>query len=247
VVTLSFNRKLLPELLVLLVLILATPNVLGTQTDIVSLADSYTSNIYPTANYGGSDFLDSYYYTYEILGQSNTQACVTWLKFDLSGISSEATVNSVILRVHTNVIAPVATNKIGAFLCSDSNWQEMTIIWNNSPQVTGSPISTVFVSAGDKDYDFDVTSTVKGKSIVTLVLKTLESTSLAGFASFYSREKQQTGYRPRLVVDYTSPSQPSSPVDPALWLVLGVIAIVVVLAAYFMMRRRKQQTASKTP
>lgn len=241
----SFHRKLLPKFLVLLILLWVVPNVLGTQIDIVATADSYTSNINPDANYGGSEFLDTYYCTYEFFGENFTQAYVTWLKFNLSVIPSEATVSSIILRMHTSLIGPIATNKIGVFLCSDSNWEEMTIDWNNSPQVTGAPISTAFVGTGNKDYDFNVSSAVKDKSIVTLVLKTLESTSLGGSATFYSREQPEADYRPRLVVEYSSPSSPLDLV-PRL-LILVVVVAVVVFATYFVMHRRKQRSPPNTP
>ena len=237
--------KLLPEFLVLVILLWAVPRVSAIQVDIGPVADSYTSSIYPNTNYGASEFLEIYYYAYGIPNQTFTQVAVTWLKFDLSVIPSNAAVDSAILRLHTTVFGPTATNKIGAFQCYNSNWQEMTISWNNTRvlelQTTGAPLSTLFVSNGDWDYDFDVTSAVKSQNVVTLVLKTLEPTSPMGKASFYSKEKQETHYRPRLIVEYSSNSSFSQILNSILWPTIFIaIAAVVAVTAYYILRRKQQ-------
>jgi len=219
------------------------PNVLGTEISIVATADSYTSSINPNDNYGGSEYLFCYYYTEDMYGTLYSQEDHTWLKFDLSEIPTEATVNSIILRMHTWTISPGATNKVGVFLGSSSNWQELTIKWSNCPVAIGQPIDTAYITTHDRDYDFDVTTAVKRKSVVTLVLKTLEPTGLSKFAAFNSREISDANHRPKLVVEYTTPSQ-SVPVDPFVGLMIGGLAvIVVVLVAYAVIKRKKKLTS----
>lgn len=240
-----FVVGLVIEFLVLVILLWPIPGVSATQVDIGPVADSYTSSISPNTNYGRSEFLDSYYYTYGMPNQTFTQTAVTWLKFDLSVIPSDAAIDSAILRLHTTAFGPTATNKIGAFVCHDSDWQEMTINWNNTRvlelQTTGAPLSTLFVSRGDRDYDFNVTSAVKSQNTVTFVLKTIEPTGPMGGASFYSKEKQETHYRPRLDVEYSSESSFSRALDSVLWLIIFMaIVAVVIVTAYFVIRRKQR-------
>ncbi len=238
-------HKILPLYLCLLVISIVIPSVLGTELSIVATADSYTDNDDPDVNYGGTSNLYSYNYTYNLFNETYNHENHIWLKFDLSGIPSEATVSSITLRMHTNIIGTYSTNKVGVFLCSNTTWQEMTITWNNCPEATGQPIDTVYVGTANKNYDFDVTSAVKGKSVVTLVLKTLETTDLAGFAVFESREGYSDN-RPRLIVDYTTPSQQLY-IDPSVLLIGGLVVIVVVIGAiYGLTRRGKKPAPPKT-
>jgi len=254
-------HKSLSVILCLLILPTVTPNVLGKELSAVTTADSYTKSDDPDVNHGGVSILYSYNYELELFNQITTYEYHIWLKFDLSEIPSEATMNSIILRMHTSIIGTLATNKVGVFLCSNSTWQEMTVTWNNCPETTGQPIDTVYVGTDDEDYDFDVTSAVKGKNVVTLVLKTLEPTELIGWAAFDSRETYDDKDRPRLIVEYTTPSQPQDtdppqPVNtvPFYWfLVVSVVVIAIVvivsliIAAYALTRKKKQVSPSTTP
>ena len=227
---------------------MVTPNVFGTELSVEATADSYTNSEYPNVNYGASDSLFCYNYTYELFNETYSYEKHVWLKFDLSEIPSEATVNSIILRMHTSVVGPRATNKVGVFPCSNTDWQEMTITWSNSPNVSGQSIATINVGTWDKDYDFDVISTVEGKKEVTLVLKTLESTELGGYAEFVPRESSWT-YLPRLIVDYSTPSQPLT-LDPFLGYLavgLGVAIVIVIISAYTVTRKKKQVPPTTPP
>ena len=233
--------------LCLFVLSAVTPNVLGAELSIEPIADSHTESSNPDVNYGGASSLYSYYYEYELFDEISTYEHHTWLRFDLSEIPSEATVNSIILRVHT-FFTTSTTNKVGVFLCSNTDWGEMEITWNNCPEVTGQPIDIVYIGSSDTDYDFDVTSAVKGKDVVTLILKTLEPTELVGWADFVSKEYVLSKYHPKLVVDYTTPSQPLI-IDP-LWgvLIMGLIVVAVVIPiAYVVTRKKKGSLPPSTP
>ena len=112
----------------LLIFSLVSPYVLGTELSIESIADSHTESSDPDVNYGGASTLYSYYYEYELFDEIVSYEYHTWLKFDLSKISAirEATVNSIILRMHTSFTTST-TNKVGVFLGSNSDWQEMEI------------------------------------------------------------------------------------------------------------------------
>lgn len=249
-----FHGKLLPEFLVLLILLSTVPKVSATQIQVLAIDDSYTSSTNPNINYGGSEFLESHNYTFAIQDVIFKQASFIWLKFNLtehsSGLPSDAIVSSIILQLHTAAPGPIAPNRIHVFLCNDSNWQDMTITWNNSPQVTGTPIAKAYVDTGDKDYEFDVTSAVKTRGTVTLVLKTIESTSPYGQARFYSMQKSPPlgqFYYPKLIIEYSSPASFSQTIDLVLWPLISIAIIAVVfLAAYYVIRRRQQPPKTTT-
>ncbi len=167
----------------------------------------------------------------------------TWLKFDLSGIPSDATVNSIILRMHT-FFTTSTTNRVGVFVCSNIDWGEMKITWNNCPEVTGQPIDTVYVGSSDTDYDFNVTSAVKGKSAVTLVLKTLDPTGMVGWADFISKEYTVSKYHPRLVVEY---STTSTPLDFTFLAVISIVIIAVVVLVGYAVVKKRQLSHSMPP
>lgn len=232
--------------LCLLVISVVTPSVLGAELSIYPIADSYTWMYNPDVNYGDSITIYSYNYTYDVFNTTYNDEKNIWLKFDLSEIPSEATVNSIILRMHTSVAYSDVTNKVGVFLCSNTTWQEMTITWNNCPQVEGQPIATVYVSSWDTNYDFNVTSAVQGKNVMTLVLKTLEPTASMDWVGFNSKESSRTNVLPRLIVEYPAPSQPLT-IDPSILLIIGLVVIVVVIGViYGITRKGKQQSPSTT-
>jgi hypothetical protein len=232
--------------LFLLIISVVTPSVLGAELSIYPIADSYTWMDNPDVNYGGSVTIYSYNHTYEVLNTTYNDEKHIWLKFDLSEISSEATVSSIILRMHTSVAYSDVTNKVGVFLCSNTTWQEMTITWNDCPQVEGQPIATVYVSSWDTNYDFNVTSAVQGRSIITFVLKTLEPTALMGWAGFNSKESSRANVLPRLIVEYTTPSQPLT-IDPSILLIISLVIIIVAIGIiYGITRKGKQPSLSTT-
>ena len=80
---------------------------------------------------------------------------------------------------------------------------------------------------------------MEGKSVVTLVLKTLEPTELVGWADFDLRENIfGNEYRPRLIVDYTTPS---SPLDFTFLIMISIVIIaVVIIGGYAVMKKKRQ-------
>lgn len=229
---------------IFLVLVVSTPNVKATQTTITATADSYVDSSSPDVNQGGTNILYVYNYVLELLDTTTTYLYNIWLKFDLSEIPSQATVNSIILRLHTSIIGTFATNKVGVFLCNDNSWTQTGITWNNAPSISGTtPLKTVDVATTDKDYDFELTSALSGKSVVSLVLKAMQPTDFLGWAAFDSREGAQG---PRLIVSY---SMPSSPLDAGGIVIFGIviIAVVAVLGVAILRLRRKKGQEKQTP
>lgn len=231
-------------IILLLSLALYIPNIKAAQISITPLADSYVDSSDTDVNKGGSNTLYTYNYEYELLGTLYTYYHNAWLKFDLSKIPSEATVNSIILRMHTSIIGTSTTNQVGVFICDDNSWTELGITWNNAPSPSSiQPLRTVNVATSDRDYDFELTSALRGKSLVSLVLETLQPTDFLGWAVFDSREGS---HGPRLIAEYT---MPSSPLDIGFIVIFGVAMIVVlaVIAAGVFKLRQKKETEPPAP
>ena len=158
----------------------------------------------------------------------------------LSKIPSDATVNSIILRMHTSFFGTTATNIVGFYFCPDNSWTEIGITWNNAPSISGlSVVSSTAVASADEEYDIEVTLAVKGKTIVTLVLRTLQPTSFLGWAAFDSKEGSQVN-SPRLVVEYTMPSPPLDLGILSIIAALVVVSVVVVVLVYRFAKGKKK-------
>jgi len=214
-------------------------NVGAVQTSILTVADAYVASAQPDVNAGTSIFLYSYNWDN---GTNNI-----YLKFDLSEIPSEANVNSIILRIHESGIYTSTPATIGVFLCDDNSWSESSITWNNAPSPSSTtPLQTVQIDTSQygfgyygSDYDFALTSSLKGKSEVTLVLRTLENSWSP--ATFDSKEG---GSSPKLIVDYDMPSSLS--LGLIVVTAVGVTALTVVVALTFRYQRKKKDRKQQT-
>jgi hypothetical protein len=214
----------------------------STQISIVASADSYVDTLDPNANHGNSIFLYAHNYTESVgeagAGADDAENMVgpigdTWLKFDLSQIPSQATVDSVILRLHTAVWGTRTVNMVGVYIGNDNSWTESSITWNNAP----SPSSTIplqVVECGDPDIDreFNITDALAGKTAVSLVLKTVQ---LAKEPAVFNSRDLSDG--PTLVVDYTLPLDTGLIVVAA----IGAVVIVAVLGTFIVKLKQKKK------
>lgn len=211
-------------------LTLSIPNVKATQISLVAVADSHVDSLSPGANNGGSIFLYTHNY--------NNSYRNVWLKFDLSEIPSQATVNSIILRMHTSITGTRTLNEVGVFVCNVNSWTEFDITWNNAPSPSSTiPLQTVDVADTETDYDFNLTAVLTGRSVVSLVLKTVQSSKEPAF--FDSKEGSNG---PRLIVDYV---MPSPPLDTVFMAIVGIGIVVLVVLGVFIFRLRQKKEKGK--
>jgi hypothetical protein len=233
------NRKVILQkqavLLFALLLSLAALSVTDaratTQISIIAFADSYVDSSYPDANYGNSIFLytHNWNHTEDAIGP----IAYAWLKFDLSEIPSQATINSIILRMHTAMWGTRSINPVGVFVCDDNSWTESGITWNNAPSLSSTTsLHTVNVGDPDINYDFNLTYPLKGKLVLSLVLQTIEPAKQP--AVFNSKDLSNG---PTLLVEY------SIPVDTSLIAIVGIglIVIVTVLGVFIFRLRKKKK------
>lgn len=211
----------------------------STQISITTVADSYVDNASPNVNYGSSIFLYAHKYSEGVAQASagdNTLNYIgpignTWLKFDLSQIPPQATIDSVTLKMHTSMWGTRSVNNVGVFVCNDNSWTETGITWNNAPSTSSTALQTADCGDPDVDYTFNINPSSLGKPVVSLVLETTQSAKEP--AVFNSRDLSNA---PTLIVSYTVPF------DGELIIAVGVGVTVIVVIGIFIIKRR-QKTA----
>ncbi|MGA2768175.1 MAG: emp24/gp25L/p24 family protein [Candidatus Bathyarchaeia archaeon] len=146
---------------------------------------------------------------------SNVISTPIFLLFDLSNIPPEATINTANLSLSFKDSGISLYNIVKSFDCSESNWNEQAITFENAPlsqsflTESSSLNMSVGISAGSRIYmDIKpdvVRSLSNGK--LTEVIAAVDGEFWAGIVEFDSRESENT---PKLEISYTYVSASSS-------------------------------------
>lgn len=172
-----------------------------TVIELPAVADSYLASARPNQNFGA----DSLFLGYNQVGD-NFGAQRIVLRFDIAGnIPDGATINSAQLRLRLAFSSPPNDEAMGTVLRRlASNWGEETVTWNQEPSWTDIDDRTRVGSAPDW-YEWEVrdevTAWVNGTPNYGIEIIGDERIQQRERA-FYARETN-TGFFPRLVVDYT--------------------------------------------
>jgi hypothetical protein len=158
-----------------------------------SIADAYVNASSPDTNYGLENSLQL---------NSSSEPAYAYLMFDLSSLPSEANIISADLMVYLSSIAGY-TGSIGAHYCSNDDWTEIGITWNNKPAHVETATSTVYYGmiVFYNYYSWNVTADARnalGKGKLTEVMVDSRTSSRA---TFVSREGTS---KPKLYVRYTT-------------------------------------------
>lgn len=92
-------------------------------------------------------------------GDGTQQTAVTWLEFDLSGVTEP--IVSAQLRLHARPSDDADGDAGTLYTAADSSWTEETLTWANQPALGAAAGSYGHVSPGDV-LEFDVSSVVSG-------------------------------------------------------------------------------------
>lgn len=197
--------------------------------DIEATSDAYVlSDFWERTNFGSGEVL--------IVGNDllepllPAKKALIYLKFDLSEIKdSDAVINaSLILRA----MLVSNENSLCVHFSNESEWDEWSISWSNSPNFNSTPISCIKVSLSGKEYMWNVTETVlpllkRQSSKVTFVIESLNK----GEVHFDSRE---TPYGPKLRLYLESKRQNST---TALFYLSGAAVTMMILVLYLYSKR----------
>jgi len=167
----------------------------GTTTTLTTIGDAFVSTAFPDQNFGSS----------ADLRMSNPQRS-SYVKFDLSGITSTIT--------HANLVLNGTTDSSLGFdvrSVTDSSWGETTITFNNAPAMGSIIASSGAYTAGP--VSIDVTSFVSDHTLITFGL----TRSSANLLVVSSRESGDAT-APKLEVtagdNSPTPPPPTTPPSP---------------------------------
>ncbi|HEX4795183.1 MAG TPA: PQQ-dependent sugar dehydrogenase [Humisphaera sp.] len=169
------------------------PNVSHTTT-LGVIADSYVGD--------GSASFTNYGRTTQLLARTGATGTnrITYLQFDLSLIT---TISSATLRLFGSLSQEGNNSLAVGVFAAGGSFSENKLIWSNRPAAVGSALAKATITTASRRwYQWDLTSYLRqqrqaGKTVVTLVLKGLTTSTSAAF--FSSREAGVNG--PQLVIN----------------------------------------------
>jgi len=192
--------------LVLLSLVLAVPagatTYSLTPTDDVSVRSDYVHTAgTPAATllYVGGTFV------------STNDYWTTYVKFDLSSYSASGTVNSATLKMTCHSHSGSSVNVSAFEMTSDPyDWDEYWVSQaglDSTTTVSNSAMTITTVDDTLTEFSWTVTTSASNHlgGNFTVVLKEQNQPSSGKWAKFYSKDCSVNGYKPKLVLDYTSP------------------------------------------
>ena len=218
---------------------------------VADLNDPNDSYGFRANNYGDLDFVKAWYLwnveTQEAQeeGQEPVEVekekviSIVYLKFDLSAIKDK-TIDSAMLQLYGLNVALSAPRFVQVFQI-ESDWDELTLNFNNAPTCGQNALATVVVYQIDRWYGWDVTSgvtasTSSGQLSLAVMLRDMEKAS-EELVAFPSRETGENASR--LLITYTEPGF----VFSWYWWVISVVVLLALLALAFFgglkLKRRK--------
>ena len=157
-------------------------------------ADTYVNSSSPNKNYGSSILL--------VVGQGST----TYMRFNLAGVPTGATVNKATLRLFVSAV--VTGGQFDVYnLPATPTWSESTLTYNTPPPALGSSATgghpvTVSTSSMNNFVLVDITATVQGwlANPSTNNGVGLAVVGTTGYFSFESKEGILTSHEPELEI-----------------------------------------------
>ena len=204
------NQRLVPLLLIIVILsygpFCLSPSVSAADILVLTpIADSYIERDDPDANFGASSYLKTWYWSENLQYR-------TYLKFDLTSMPSETTIDSAKLELYLIYRTGDETSNVKVHYCENNSWTELGITWNNAPSFAeSSSYTNSSVAFEETWYSWTVTEDVtraRHNQQISLVLISSSST----IDNFYSKDPSYAAeYKPRLTITYTGPTPTPTP------------------------------------
>ena len=183
-------------ILLMAVLISITPLAASTTETLTASADAYVKSNAGDSNYGSDTELFA-------ANQVNGADEITYIKFDLSGISSGSVIVSAKLKLW---ITSGGSCQICVYRVT-SDWSENSVTYNTRPSASSESETCVSVGGLNTWAEFDITDLVQAwvnGTYDNYGVKIFPSES-GKYAHFASREYSDSSKRPQLVIEYVEP------------------------------------------
>lgn len=160
--------------------------------------DAFVRSANPTGNYGSHGELR--------VRRPHSDIVISYLKFNVSGLSGQvqqAKIRLLVLdgSVDGGSIYSVSNNLNG----SVAPWMESTVVYDNAPPITGSPLSSAGTVTTGSLVEFDVTAAVTGNGVFSFAVANQHN----DLVNYSSKEGSQA---PELVIETSGGSTPNPPV-----------------------------------
>lgn len=167
-------------------------------------------------------------------------ASIIYLKFDLTELE-DMTIESAMLQLYGLNVALLTPRYVQVFQV-DSDWDELTINFNNAPPWGQNALATTIIYQADQWYGWDITGGVKaemqsGQISLAALLRDMDKASeeLVAFPSHESGENIS-----RLLITYTELGF----VFSWYWWIIGGVVVLALLAAAFFFGMKLRRSKS---
>lgn len=152
----------------------------------------------PDQNKGTSSYLDAWEVYYGSSEEYNFGRR-SYLKFDVSSIPDESTIESAVLELYL-WDENDETCSVGAHICQDNSWDEIGITWNSAPTFDLTPIDVCDSIATIGWYYWNIESAVENALSSDVLSVVLTEANTPDICSFYSREAYDEELKPKLTI-----------------------------------------------
>jgi len=154
---------------------------------------------------------------------------IIYLKFDLTELE-DMEIESAMLQLYAQNVAILTPRYVQAYQV-DSDWDELTLNFNNAPATGANALATTTIYQADQWYGWDLTGGVKaeipsGQFSLAVMFRDMEKAS-EELVAFPSRESGENAAR--LLITYTEEAFAFA----WYWWVIGAVVLLALLAAAF--------------
>lgn len=193
--------------------------------------------------------------------ERSNETAISFLKFDLSEIPNNSTIQSVILKLHTANSYHIDDTLVSLHYCPNNSWLENIITWDNKPNFDEQNLESIWVSQKEhpmdgKYYSWNVTNSIltafeQNKNQISFALTAdHKSLNYGGtdpvykYPKFYSNNAGGVVVRvPKLEIIYAEQEDPIKEVD-TFSLPIGmllVVAVSLIVVSTFVSRKRSKK------
>lgn len=190
--------------------------------------DTYIRADYPSANYGGKEYILIWY-------DGGVNDARGFVKFDLSGLP-DAAIESA--RLYCRYYSYEPGFHVEVWSIGDDSWSEGTLTWNKKPPILSKLDSGYIANREEGTWIFfDITDFVRGElggdKVVSLCLRTSEAFRDPIRRTYISTKEAPSYWEPYLEISYPEALEYAAEVSITEMTALGVASLLAALLLIF--------------